>query len=125
MASKGSGAEGYLLSVVPSGLSPGALPGKQTALHRRRGPTKESSARREVDLPDGLLPRPSMRRLRRDRSDRARVRSPPGQEVRHCHWDPEPQLERRAWGDCKVWRRLCKLSSSPHRKAGRLPPRGG
>jgi hypothetical protein len=34
-------------------------------------------------------------------------------------------LAGRARRDCKVRGGLCKLSSTPHREAGRLPPRGG
>ena len=85
---------------------------------------EEGSATGAIHLPRGLLPQPPVRRLRRERPDRAGVRPPTGQKVRHLIWHTDRNW-RRPRRDCKVRGRLCKLSSTSHRHAGRLHPRGG
>jgi hypothetical protein len=125
LAAPGAGAEGYLLPTLSRRVQAGALPGEQRALHRRSWTAQQSPSRRTDSVLGCFSTRASLRRLRRERSHRARVRPSSGQEVRDRKRHPRSQLARRPRRDCKVRGRLCKLSSTSHREAGRLHPRGG
>jgi len=106
-------------------LSPGALPREQRALYRSSSTTQEGSARRTDAVSGCLLPQPPLRWLRWGGPDRARVRPPARQEILDLGGRSRPPLAGRPRRDCKVRRRLCKLSSAPHREAGWLHTRGG
>jgi hypothetical protein len=125
LATAGARAAGQLLPTLPLRVSPGALPGEQTALYRGCSTAQESAGRRADPVPGRFPTGASLRRLRRGRSRGARVRPPAGQEVWDLRWHAGSPLAGRARRDCKVRGRLCKLSSTPHRKAGRLCPCGG
>ena len=115
LASAGAGAARYVLTTMPRRVQAGALPGQQAALHRRRRAAEESPSPGEDDLSDRLLPRPSLRRLRRGRSSGAGVRPSARQKIRDLSGHTGAALAGRARRDCKVRRGLCKLSSTPHR----------
>jgi len=125
VAAEGQGTARQLLPPLPSRVQAGALRGESPALHRGSHATKEGTGRRAHRVSRRVSTGASLRRLRRDRSRGARVRSPSRQGIWHRNRISRPRMEKRARRDCQVRGGLCKLSSSPHCRTRRLRSRGG
>jgi hypothetical protein len=125
LAPEGARAARQLLPAMPSGAQTRALREASRALRSERPPSQANGRRGARRLPRRLLPRATVRGLRRDGSTRARVRPPRTQTLQHRQRRPRPQLAIGPRRDRHVRRRLCKLSSTTNRPPGRLRARGG